>query len=145
MTAMLFLFVFYLAFLEDWIKGKHDAVFFSGDNMSALVFLIIHLVIIVFHAHFFNVYKTNRIWQNTTVLEITGFIINFGYSGLFTLCGLFYFFTEFGTGRASKYLLAMLIFTYGGYLFIESVFIIRYLKRDTTKETSRSIEEIGLD
>jgi len=140
----IFIAFFYEVCLRDVLRTGEFVCPSYDVWIPVLLFLIGNLSVALFHIHFFNVYKTNRIWLNTTVLEIIGFIVNFVYSGVFVLIGLFYFFSELDTRRVVQCLLASLTLAYGSYLFVESIFIIRYLKRDTTKENSRSIEEIGL-
>lgn len=126
----------YEAFLKDLISDRYNANHVYGVDASSLLFLLSNLVIIVFHVHFFNVYNKNKVWRDTTVLEIVGFIINFLYSSLFFLFG---FMMAFSRLDVVPYIMLAL----GGYLFVESVFIIRYLKRDTTNEMSSLVEEIG--
>jgi len=137
-VVAIFIAFFYEVCLRDVLRtGKY--VFPSYDVwIPTTLFLIGNLSVALFHIWFFNVYDANRIWRNTTVLEIVGFIINFVYSGLFFLFGLVMVFSGLD-------IVPVLMLAFGGYLFVESVFIIRYLKRDTAKDNSRSIEEIGSD
>lgn len=137
-VLVIFISFFYEVFLSDVI-GTGEYVFPSYDVwVPMILFLMGNLSVALFHIIFFNVYDTNRVWRNTTVLEILGFIINFVYSGLFFLFGLMMVFSDLD-------IVPLLMLGFGGYLFIESVFVIRYLKRDITNELSCLVEGIGED
>ncbi|MFD0965081.1 hypothetical protein [Pseudofulvibacter geojedonensis] len=142
-TAIVWLYFLYEFFIKDYVKNREDFI----DDPSIFIgiaFMLVLLLAIVYHVKFFNVYKTRKIWADTTMIDIMLIISNFVFSGIVIVFGMGGLISLLNMDNVLvAIIMPILMLTYGLYSFIEGLKVNQYLKRDLKFELESPIDDLG--